>query len=108
MGIPRRRLNLRVSKQFADHRQPFADEQSARRERVAEIVNAYIVQTGSLTNAAPWMLQVCQMRILFLSHDHVRIVVHARQRLQQRHGGIAEMNSLRARLAIGQPQFLLL
>ena len=56
MGIPRRSLNLRVSEQFTDHRQPFADEQSAGRECVAEIVNAYIVQSGGLTNAAPWML----------------------------------------------------
>jgi hypothetical protein len=42
-----------LPKQFTDHRQPFADEQSAGRECVVEIVNAYIVQSGSLTNSAP-------------------------------------------------------
>ena len=102
MRIPRSRLNLRVPEQSSDHCQPFADEQSAGRKCVAEIVNAYVVQSGGLTNAAPWMLQVCQMRLLFLSHDHERIVLHTRQRLQYRHGGIAEMHGLRARLTIWQ------
>ena len=58
MGIPRRRLNLRVSKQFTDHRQPFANEQPAGGEGVAEIVNAHIVQSGGFPNATPWMLKI--------------------------------------------------
>jgi hypothetical protein len=42
MGISRRSLNLGMPKQFSDHRQPFANEQPAGRECVAEIVNTYI------------------------------------------------------------------
>jgi hypothetical protein len=53
MGITRRRLNLRVSNQFADHRQPFADEQSAGCECVTEIVNAYVTQPRGFPDATP-------------------------------------------------------
>jgi len=67
-----------------------------------------IVQSGGSTNTAPWMLEVCQVSLLLLSYNHVRIILHARQRLQERHGGIAEMNGFCARLAIRQPQFFLL
>lgn len=34
MRVPRSRLNLRVSEQLSDHRQPFADKRSTRRKRV--------------------------------------------------------------------------
>ena len=106
MRIPRRSLNLRVSKQFSDHRQPFADEQSAGRKCVAEIVNAYVPQSGSFTNATPRMLKIGQMRFLLLSHDNVRITGHTRQRFQQRHRRLAKMDGLRASLTIGQAAVL--
>jgi hypothetical protein len=68
---------------------------------VAEVVNADVNQSGGFTNTSPWMLKVCEMRFLLLSDDDVRIVFHARQGLQQRHCGIAEMDGFRASLAIG-------
>jgi hypothetical protein len=101
MGVSCCCLNLRVSKQFSDHRQPFADHKSAGREGVAEIVDAHIIQSGSLANTLPWVLKVCQMGLHLLSHDNVRIVRHAGQRFQQRHCGIAEMDGFRAGLAVG-------
>ena len=58
MGVPGGRLNLRVPEQFSDHRQPFADEQSAGRERVAEVVNAYVVQFRSFPDTTPRMLKI--------------------------------------------------
>ncbi len=83
MGIPRCSLNLRVSKQFADHRQPFSDQQPARRECVAEIVNAYVAQPRSFPDATPRMLKIGQVRFLLLSDDNVRVAGYARQRLQR-------------------------
>jgi hypothetical protein len=73
MRIPRRCLNLRMSKQVSYHCQPFADEQSAGCECMAEIVNAYIVQSRGLTYAAPWMLEVCEVFLILLTHDYERI-----------------------------------
>jgi hypothetical protein len=42
MRVPRSGLDLSVSKQLADHRQPLADEQPTGRERVAKIVDAHV------------------------------------------------------------------
>jgi hypothetical protein len=47
------------------------------------------------------------MRLLLLSHDNIQIVFHARQRFQQRHRDITEMDGFRASLAVGEPQFFL-
>ena len=58
MCVPRRGLYLRVSKQFTDHRQPFANEQPTGRECMTEIVNAYVIQFGSFPDATPRMLKV--------------------------------------------------
>ena len=41
------------------------------------------------------------MRFLFLSHDNVRIVFHARQRFQQRHCSITEMDRFEGSLQGG-------
>jgi len=101
MRVPRSCLDLRVSKQFSDHRQTCHDQEAAGCKRMAEIVNAHIIQSRGLANAAPWMLEVGEMCLLLLSHDNVRIVFHARQRFQQRYGSIAEMDGLRTSLAIG-------
>ena len=54
-------LSPRVSEQLSDHRQAFADQKSTRREGMAEIVNAHIIQSCGLTNTSPWMLKVCKM-----------------------------------------------
>ena len=101
MGVSCCCLNLRVSKQFSYHRPPFADQKSAGREGMTEIVDAHIIQSGSLANTLPWVLKVCRMGVLLPSHDNVRIVLHARQRFQQHHCGIAEMDGFRASLAVG-------
>ena len=101
MGIPRGCLNLRVSKQFADHRQPFADEQPAGRECMAEIVNAYVAQSRSFPDATPRMLEIGQVRFLLLSHDNVGVAGYARQRLQQREYRLTKMDGLCPSLAIG-------
>ena len=58
MGIPRRSLNLRTSKQFSDHRQSLADEQPTGCECVAEIVNACVAQSRGFTDATPRMLKI--------------------------------------------------
>lgn len=58
MGIPRRSLYLSVSKQLANHRQAFANEQSAGRECMAEVVDAYVAQSGGFPDATPRMLKI--------------------------------------------------
>lgn len=81
MGVARRSLNLGVSKQFTDHRQPFANEQLAGCECMAQIVNAYVAQFRSFPDATPGMLKIGQVRFLLLSHDNVRVAGDAGQRL---------------------------
>jgi hypothetical protein len=63
--------------QLADHRQPFADEQSTGRERMAKIMDAYVSEVCRLADASPRMLKVGQVRLLFLSHDNVWVAGHA-------------------------------
>ena len=101
MGIPGRSLNLGMTKQFADHRQPFANEQPAGRKCVAEIVNAYVAQSRSFPDATPRMLKIGQVRFLPFSNDDVRVAVYARPRLQQRNYRLAKMNGLCPSHAIG-------
>jgi hypothetical protein len=56
-GISRSRLYLSMPEQLADHRQPFADEQSTGRERMAKIVDAYVSEACRLADALPRMLK---------------------------------------------------
>jgi len=101
MSVPRGGLDPSVPKQLADHRQPFADEQPAGRERMAEIVNPYVAQSRSFPDATPRMLKIGQVRLLFLSHDNVWVAGHARQGLQQRDYRLTKMDGLCPSLAIG-------
>ena len=81
MGVPRRSLNLGVSKQFSDHRQPFANEQPAGCECMAEIVNAYVISIPQLSECDARDVEDRSSALLLLSHDNVRIAGDARQRL---------------------------
>ena len=58
MGVPSGRLDLRVSQQFADHGQALAERQRAGSERVAEVVNAHVVEPSASPDTPPGVMQV--------------------------------------------------
>ena len=47
MGVARRRLDVAVAEQLADHRQRLAERESARGKAVTEIVNSPVFQPGA-------------------------------------------------------------
>ena len=47
-----------VTQQFADHGQALAERQRAGSERVTEVVNAYMVESGASPDTPPGVLQV--------------------------------------------------
>src|SRR5262249_23119533 len=97
-----RGLHLRMAKQFADHGQPLPDQKAAGRKSVAEIMDANVVKFRSFADASPRVLQIGEMRLLFLSHDYVGITLYAWQFLQQAYDRAAKMNRLCTGLAIGK------
>ena len=58
MRVPRGGLNLRVTEQFADHREAFTEGQCAGREGMPEVVNSPIFQAGAPMDAPPGLLKV--------------------------------------------------
>ena len=57
VGVPGGRLHLRVTQQFPDHGQAFAQGQRPGSIRMAEVVNSPLFQSGAPTDAAPRMLK---------------------------------------------------
>ena len=58
MRVSGGRLQLRVAKQFADHRETLAERQRPRSIRVPEVVNSPIFQAGAPMDAPPGLLKV--------------------------------------------------
>ncbi len=96
---------LGVVEQLADHRKPFADEQSAPGKAMAEVMNSYIVEPGPSPDTPPGMLQVGEMAVGLVPGDHPRIVLPPVNAAQHGDGRIAQMHSLGSRLGVGQSQF---
>ena len=53
MGVSGGRLDLRVSEQFSYHGQALAERQRAGSERLTDVVNVYVVQSGLDEDALP-------------------------------------------------------
>ena len=82
MRIARRRLDLRVAEQPADHRQGFAQRQRPRSVAVPAIVDAQILEPGALAYHLPGIVQVAHRAAGDLPRDHVRVALHPGDRRQ--------------------------
>ena len=58
MGIARRRLDVAVPEELADHRKALAEGQGAGRKAVPEVVNSPIFQAGVPMDALPRLLKM--------------------------------------------------
>ncbi|YBW38664.1 hypothetical protein ACMYR2_1170 [Nitrobacter sp. TKz-YC01] len=77
MSVTGRRLNLRMSKQLADHGQPFTDLKTTRSEGMSQVMNTNIIEQGFRTYPPPWMLKIGQVLFLLLADNHIGIVIDA-------------------------------
>ena len=98
MRIPRRRLNLRMSEQFADHWQSLTGGDGSRRERVPQIVDANVLEPGAGSDTLPEWLQVRKPRARFRPHDHPRISLDVFNLFQNLDRRLTEMHDLGAGL----------
>jgi hypothetical protein len=53
MSVARRRLHLRVAQELADHRQPLAGDDRCRREGVAQVMDAGVLEAGAGAQPLP-------------------------------------------------------
>ena len=58
MRVPRRCLHLRMPEQFADHRQSLTGRDSGRRERMPQVVDADVLESGPRPDPLPERLKV--------------------------------------------------
>ena len=61
MGVSGGGLDLVVAEQLADGGQPFADQQAAAGEAVAEIVDAQVLDPGALQDAMPRLVELVEI-----------------------------------------------
>src|SRR5512132_2774352 len=80
MRIPRRRRDLRVPQQLADHRQTLARGEGCRGEGVTQIVNAGVLQPGAGAEALPERLQINEPATRLDAVDHPWVARQARRR----------------------------
>ena len=103
VGIARRRLDLCVAEQLADHRQALSKRQGAAGKAVAQVVNAHIVEAGAGADAPPWTLQVGKVGSRLAARDNPRVVV-AGQGDQQPHRRGRQRHGPSAGPGVGKPQ----
>jgi hypothetical protein len=102
MRIARRRLHLRVTQQFADHRESFAERERAARERVPKIMNANAIKSGFRANASPGVLQIGEVAALPRTCNDVGVVIDPLNAPQNRRRGFSVVNDLGAGFRIRQ------
>ena len=104
MGVARRGLDLRVAEQLADHRQALTRGDCRRREGVAQVVDADVLDAGAGADALPEGLQIAQALARQGAEDDPRVAFDALGVAEQVDGGLTEMDDLRAGLGIRQAQ----
>ena len=77
VGVAGGRLDLCVPQELSDHRQALAKRQSARSERMAEVMDPYIVEPGALPDAPPRVLEIGEVRARLAACYHPGIVLVA-------------------------------
>src|SRR4051812_10821589 len=98
MRIPRRRLNLRVPEQFADHRQSLTGCESGRRECVSQVMDANVLQARASSDTLPEGLKISEPCARFPSHDYPRVLLDGFNLFQNLDRRLTEVHDLRASL----------
>ena len=75
MGVAGGGLDLSVAEELADHRQALAGGDRRGGKRVAQVVDADILDAGALADALPGRLQVGQVRAGVLPGDDPGVIV---------------------------------
>ena len=102
MSIAGGGVYLAVSEQPADHRQALAEGERPRRERVPEVVNASVLETGPRPDPQPVVIEVRQAPSRPRTRDHPRIAGDPGKTGQHRARGRRERHHPRPRLAVAQ------
>ena len=85
MSVARRRPDLAVPEELADHREALPKRKRARREAVPQVVDPHVSEPGPLPHPAPVMAEVRHPGARLAAGDDPRAVRAARQRLQHAH-----------------------
>ncbi len=93
-----------MAEQLADNEQAVASGRSHAGEGMAQIIQANVRQFGPAAKLLPDFLQSHEVRALLSAREHIRIVVNARQAVQQLNGWRAQRNGFLTCLGVGQAE----
>lgn len=84
MGVARRRLDIAVAEQLADHRQRLAERQGTGREAVSEIVQPDVFQPGRGPHGPPGTIETAaaEAPVPVVAGEHPGAALPSRQRFQ--------------------------
>jgi len=77
VSVACRGLHLRVAKEFADHRQALPRRDGGRREGVAQVVDAHVLDAGAGADAPPERLEIAQALAGQSASDDPQVAVDA-------------------------------
>ena len=75
MRVARGRRYLAVPEQAADHRQALAERQRPRRERMPAVVQAHVLQSGTVADPDPVPLQIAHAVVPLRARDDMGVVL---------------------------------
>ena len=102
MGVARRRLDVAVAEQLADHRQCLPERQGTRREAVSEVVDPDVFQPGRGPHGPPGMVETAAAvaPVPVVARKNPGAVIPSRQRVQQRHRRRGQLDRAGTGLAV--------
>lgn len=100
MRIPCRCLNLRMSEKLSDHFERLAARDCIRSVGMPQVVNAYIIQFGPLSNTSPRPLQVGDVMAFRVAKNNIGVVRFARNCIKAFVNGRRYRNLSSAGLAV--------
>ncbi len=98
-------LDLGVSQELADHRQPLSDSKTAGGKGVAQIMDTHLLKSSSFTDTSPGLLKIGKTSVYFGARDYERIFFDAGQVSKKLNRSAAKMHCLGACFAVGQTKF---
>ena len=104
MGVARRRLDIAVTEELADHRQGLAERQRAGRKGVAEVVQANVIESGPGPDCPPDMVEAVAAiaSVAVLARKHPGAVRPSRQGFEKTDGCRRELHRAGSGLGIGE------
>ena len=104
MGIPRRRLNLGVAQQFADHGQSLAGRHCGGSEGMSQVMNPDVLQSRPGSDALPEGLKITEPLAFQGARDDLGIILDLRGGFQAFNCRLTQMDNLCSRLGIRKAQ----